>query len=69
MGAGTVMTMSEAANRLGCQCWQIKRAVSRGFLAPLRRLGTYCLVDESQLAEIRAALVRAGYLREKKNAS
>jgi DNA-binding transcriptional MerR regulator len=60
----TAVTVGEAARRLGCRPWQIRRLFERGLLPPAARLGTYRVISESDLPKVEDALKRVGYLRE-----
>jgi hypothetical protein len=57
-------TSGDLAKRFGVPPWQIKQALLRGFLAEPPRVGIYRVWIEDDLPHVRAALVRAGYLRE-----
>jgi hypothetical protein len=56
------LTVGAVARRLGVAAWQVRRVFERGFLPPANRVGPYRVIDPADLAEVEAALRRAGYL-------
>jgi hypothetical protein len=56
------LTLGDAASRLGCRPWQIRRLFERGLLSEPARVGAYRVIPEHDLPTIRAALIAAGYL-------
>jgi excisionase family DNA binding protein len=67
--AGNVLTLGQAAKRLGVPSWTLRRLITSGRLAEPARLGAYRIFYESQLDDLRAALVARGYLRQTEAAS
>jgi hypothetical protein len=57
------LTTGEAARRLGAAEWQVARLFVRNLLPEPARFGRYRLIDESDLPQLREALVEAGYLQ------
>jgi DNA-binding transcriptional MerR regulator len=62
MVTSKVLTIGDAARRLGVPHWKVRRLFERGLLAPAMRVGAYRVVAESDLPRIATALIRAGYL-------
>ncbi len=58
-----LMTTGDAAQELGCREWQVSRLFERGLLPEPRRVGGKRVLTRADLASIKAALTRAGYLR------
>jgi hypothetical protein len=58
------MSLDEVAKRLGCEVWQVRRVFEKKLLPPAHRIGMYRVVEKSELPRIRAALVKAGYLKK-----
>jgi hypothetical protein len=57
-------TAGELAKHFGVAHWQIVNTIKRGFLPEPPRVGLYRVWVESDLDQVRDALVRAGYLPE-----
>jgi hypothetical protein len=60
------LTIGQAAQRLGCQTWQVRELYKRKKLPPAARLGVYRIIHEDELPTIAAALSKAGYVRVEK---
>lgn len=56
------MALRPAAQLLGVEFWQIQRIFELGLLPQPARFGNVRVVTKSQLPEIRAALIKRGYL-------
>jgi DNA-binding transcriptional MerR regulator len=63
------LTSGEVARRLGCRVWQVRRLYERGLLPPAARLGQYRVIRERDLPTVEAALRKAGYLPQSREAS
>jgi len=57
-----LLTMGQAAQRLHCQVWHIRRLYERGILPEPPRFGRYRTVRSADLAEIERLLCEHGYL-------
>ena len=53
-----MMTLGEAARRLGCDLWQLQALLRRGLGPTLSRFGPYRVVSEADLAPLADALAR-----------
>jgi excisionase family DNA binding protein len=58
-----LLTLGQAAERLGVPIWQVQRLYERKRLPAPRRLGRFRAVTEEDLPAIGQALRAAGYLR------
>jgi len=57
------LTVGEAADRCGVQCWRLRRLFERGLLDEPERVGHARLIPEGDMPRVRAALEAAGYLK------
>jgi DNA-binding transcriptional MerR regulator len=55
-------TTQTAAKHFGVFPWQIRRLFERGLLPPAPRVGSYRIINESDLPNVERALKAAGYL-------
>lgn len=62
--AGGLLTLGDAATRLGCQSWQIRKMYTKGILPEPPRIGGVRVLAEADLPALRAALLKAGYLKD-----
>jgi hypothetical protein len=62
-------TTGTLARYFGIDVWQVLQAIKRGFLAEPPRVAIYRIWTESDLPNVRAALIAAGYLRAQEVAS
>jgi hypothetical protein len=62
MTAETPLTLREVAEHFSVPVWKVRRIFDRKLLIPMMVGGTR-LVRPSQLADVRQALQRAGYLK------
>jgi hypothetical protein len=69
MAADRVMLLGEAADRLGVQSWRLARLFRQGHHPEPPRLGRYRVVRESELPALRAALLKAGWLKPRVGAA
>jgi hypothetical protein len=58
-----LLTLGDVAQRLGCQLWQVARVIDRGLYPQPARIGCYRVLSVDDLPAMRAALVRAGFLK------
>jgi hypothetical protein len=56
------LTIGSVAACYGVPAWQIRRLFERGLLPPAARVGAYRVVAVTDLPEVEAALIEAGYL-------
>jgi hypothetical protein len=56
------LTLGEVGARFGVPRWMIRRLIERGFLPDPPRIGRYRVIAERDLPQVKAALVKAGYL-------
>jgi len=64
LAATNLLTVGQAAEHLGAQTWRVQRLLERGGFTRYRRVGRNRVIDASDLPQLRAALVRVGYLKE-----
>ena len=57
-----VITIGEAARRLGFETWQVRQVFIRGLLPPAQRVGVYRVIAEADLPKVEASLKECGYL-------
>jgi hypothetical protein len=57
-----VFLIGDVATRFGVPTWQIRRAISRGFLKEQPKLGPNRVFTIRDLPRVRKALLAAGYL-------
>jgi hypothetical protein len=57
------LTLGQVAERFGLPVWKIQSVLDRGLFTDVPRLGTYRVIAEARLDELRLALAEAGYLR------
>jgi hypothetical protein len=57
-----LLTVGDAARRLGCRAWQVRRLFERGLLPPPPRVGAYRVIPVADLKWVEAALKQVGYL-------
>ena len=60
-----LLTIGQAAERLGAQSWRLRRLYQRGLLPEPQWVGRSRVVNEDDLPQIRTALEKAGYLPER----
>jgi hypothetical protein len=56
-----LLSVSDIANELGCQHWQVRKALDGGPV-PVQRVGLYRTIRREHLPQVEAALRQAGYL-------
>jgi hypothetical protein len=56
------ITLGEVARQLGCDIWCVRRLFERGLLPPASRVGPWRVVSPDDVAAIRAAAIKAGYV-------
>ncbi len=56
------LMLGQAARRLGVDLWALQRLIERRLYGPVRRVGRYRVLGESELPAVEAALRAAGYL-------
>jgi hypothetical protein len=59
-----LLTLGDVAQRLGCQLWQVARVIDRGLFPQPARVGCYRVLSLDDLPAMRAALIKAGFLKE-----
>ena len=58
-----LLTLGEAAERLGAQVWRLRRLIERGLYPEPQRIGQSRVVAESELPRIRELMEQEGYLK------
>jgi hypothetical protein len=58
-----VLTIGEAAERIGAQTWRLQRLIARGLFPEPQRIGRTRVVLEDDLPAIAEAMRQAGYLK------
>ncbi len=66
MPDATYLTVGEAAMRLHCLEWRLRRVFERGLLPEPLRLGRYRLIPVADLPKIQKAMEDVGYLPAKR---
>ena len=56
-----LLSVSAIANELGCQQWQVRKALDSGAV-PVQRVGLYRTIRREHLPQVEVALRQAGYL-------
>jgi hypothetical protein len=57
------LTLGEVGARFGVPRWMIRRLIERGFLPNPERIGNWRVIPERDLPKVKAALLKAGYLK------
>jgi excisionase family DNA binding protein len=60
MNSTGLLTIGEAAQRLGCPEWRIRRLYQRGLLPPAERVGRNRVIAVADLSAVEKALRDAG---------
>ena len=63
MATPVSLSIGDVAKRLGCEGWEVRRVFTRGLLPEPARVAGYRAIPEQYIPTIKAALVKAGYLR------
>lgn len=62
-------TTGDVARRYGIPLWNVIRLYQRGLLPPADRIGSYRVVKEEDLPAVEAALRKAKYLPQEREAA
>jgi hypothetical protein len=58
-------TIGAVARHFNVAVWQVRRVILRGLLPEPDRIGAYRVFTTAELPKVKAALIKAGYLRAK----
>lgn len=62
-GGVELLSVGQVARRLGADSWQVRRLFERGLLPEPERVGPYRVIRADRVAEVEAALRKAGFLK------